>query len=57
LYDSWLLRLNRAGFKPLNYQDFQVTLPDYVSSSVSEGLIRLNFEDVTVVSVMGYILK
>ncbi len=57
LYESWLLRLSRAGFKPLDYQDFQVSLPDYVSSSVSEGLVRLNFEDVTVVSVMGYILK
>jgi hypothetical protein len=48
--------LNRAGFKPLEYRDLHVHVPDYVDSSVSEGLVRFNYDDVTIVSVMGYVL-
>jgi hypothetical protein len=54
LYDSWILRMSRAGFKPMDLLDMQVVLPSYCESTVSEGLVRLNYDGVTVVSVMGY---
>jgi hypothetical protein len=56
LYDSWLLRMSRAGFKPLDMVDLRVELPPYCESSVSEGLVRLNYGGTTIVSVMGYSL-
>lgn len=56
LYDSWLLRLFKAGFKPVKSLDLEVTLPDYCSYSISEGLVRLDYDDTTVVAVMSYSL-
>ncbi len=56
-YDSWLLKLSKAGFKPFQFDDFRVSLPDHIDYSVSEGLVRMNYDDVTIVSVMGYSLK
>ena len=56
LYDSWLLRLSRAGFKPMDLLDLRMELPSYCEGSISEGLVRLNYEGVTIVSVMGYTL-
>lgn len=56
LYDSWLLRLSRAGFKPIDYHDIKVELPEYCSYSISDGLIRMNYDNTTVVAVFGYTL-
>jgi hypothetical protein len=56
LYDSWLLRLCKAGFKPIPFNDLRVSLPDHIDYSVSEGLVRMNYNGATIVSVMGYTL-
>ncbi len=56
LYDSWLLRLHRAGFKPCPYPDLQVKLPSYCRYSVSDGLVRLDYNDVTIVAVLAFSL-
>ena len=56
LYDSWLLRLSRAGFKPLDTCDLRIELPSYCGSSISEGQACLDYDNVTIVSVMGYSL-
>ncbi len=55
LYDSWLLRLYRAGFKPVDFLDVRIKLPGYSEYRVSEGLIRLNYNDTTIVAVFGYV--
>ncbi len=54
LYDSWLLRLFKAGFRPIDAVDMDVNLPEYCTSNVSEGLIRMNYNDTTVVAVLAY---
>jgi hypothetical protein len=57
LYDSWLLRLSKAGFKPLQFDDLKVSLPDHIDFSVSEGLVRMKYDGATIVSVMVYSLE
>lgn len=54
LYDSWLLRLYKAGFKPIELIDLKVELPDYCSYSISEGLVRLDYNNTTIVAVLGF---
>ncbi len=54
LYDSWLLRFHKAGFQPLPHADLCVELPDYCSHVVSDGLVRFNYRDVTIVAAMGF---
>ena len=56
LYDSWLLRLNKAGFKPVDFVDLKVELPPYCKYTISEGLVRMDYNDTTVVSVFAYTL-
>lgn len=53
-YDSWLLRLHKAGFKPVDKLDLEVEMPPYCTHAVSEGLIRLGYQGTTIVAVMGY---
>ncbi len=54
LYDSWLLRLHKAGFQPLAQADLCVDLPGYCSHLVSEGLVRFTYRDLTLVAAMGF---
>jgi hypothetical protein len=54
LYESWLLRLFKAGFKPLELGELSVQLPPYCEYSVSEGLVRMNYNDTTIVSMMAF---
>ena len=56
LYDSWLLRLNRAGLKPFDGARPHVDLPAGCAAIVSEGLVRLNYRETTVVAVFAYTL-
>jgi hypothetical protein len=54
LYDSWLLRLFKAGYKPIEPDEISIELPAYCRYTVSEGLVRLNYNDTTIVSVMAF---
>ncbi len=54
LYDSWLLRLFKAGYKPFNAGDLSVEMPPYCQYTVSDGLVRLNYNDTTIVAVMAF---
>ncbi len=54
LYDSWLLRLFKAGYKPFDVAELSVQLPPYCQYDVSEGLVRLNYNDTTIVAVMAF---
>lgn len=54
LYDSWLLRLFKAGFKPLDLGELSVQLPEYCQYDVSEGLVRLNYNGTTIVAMMAF---
>ena len=54
LYDSWLLRLFKAGYKPFETEGLSVELPPYCRCDVSEGLVRLNYKDTTIVAVMAF---
>jgi hypothetical protein len=54
LYDSWLLRLFKAGFKPVDLGAVSAQLPPYCQYDVSEGLVRLNYNDITIVAVMAF---
>jgi hypothetical protein len=54
LYESWLLRLFKAGYKPFDPGDFSVELPPYCRYDVSEGLVRLDYNDTTIVAVMAF---
>ena len=56
LYDSWLLRLYRAGYKPFDFKDLTVELPDYCQYSVSEGIVRMDYNNITIVAVMAFSL-
>jgi len=54
LYDSWLLRLFKAGFKPVDLGAIPVKLPPYCQYDISEGLVRLNYNDTTIVAMMAF---
>jgi hypothetical protein len=56
LYDSWLLRLNKAGLRPFDRVKPLVSLPANCAAIVSEGLVRLNYRDTTIVAVFAYTL-
>lgn len=53
-YDSWLLRLTRAGFRPFDFTNLHVELPSYCDFTVSEGIVRMNYNDLAIVAVFGY---
>jgi len=54
LYDSWLLRLFKAGYKALDLGDPDVQLPPYCQFDVSDGLMRMKYRDVTIVALMAF---
>jgi hypothetical protein len=53
-YDSWLLRLFKAGFKPVDLGAVSVKLPPYCQHDVSDGLVRLKYNDTTIVVMMAF---
>jgi len=53
LYESWLLRLHRAGFKPVDFTGLRLDLPVYCQYSITEGLVRMNYNDITIVAVLA----
>jgi hypothetical protein len=54
LYDSWLLRLFKAGFKPVDLGELSVKLPPCCHYDISEGLVRLDYNDTTIVAMMAF---
>ena len=52
-FESWLLRLHRAGFKPIAAPEIPVSLPEYCRLKVSDGLVRMDYRDLTVVAVFA----
>ena len=54
LFDSWLLRLKRAGLKPFDGVRPSVDLPVGCSAVISEGITRLNYRETTIVAVFAY---
>ena len=54
LYDSWLLRLFKAGYKPFELGEPPIQLPPYCEYSVSDGLVRMNYNNTTIVSMMAF---
>ena len=54
LYDAWLLRLFKAGFKPVDLGEVSVKLPPYCQYDTSEGLVRLNYNGTTIVAMMAF---
>jgi hypothetical protein len=55
-YESWLLRLHRAKFQPVSSDTIKVELPDHFQWDASEGLVRMSYDGVPIVSVMAYSL-
>lgn len=53
-YESWLLRLAKAGLRPFPGGDLTVALPDYCSAIVREGLVRLCYRGVPLIAVFAY---
>ncbi len=53
-YESWLLRLHRAGFSPARKATLSPELPGYCSSSSAEGLVRLEYNGIPIVAVMAF---
>jgi len=53
-YESWLLRLTKAGFKPHPAIPLDITLPDYCWAIEREGLVRLGYKDQALIAVFAY---
>jgi hypothetical protein len=53
-YESWLLRLAKAGLRPFPGAELTVALPDYCSAIVREGLVRLCYRGVPLIAVFAY---
>lgn len=53
-YESWLLRLTKAGLRPVPGIDLSITLPDYCWAIVREGLVRLGYQGIPLIAVFAY---
>ncbi len=53
-YESWLLRLTKAGFKPYPTIPLDVSLPDYCWTNEREGLVRLGYRDEALIAAFAY---
>ncbi len=53
-YESWLLRLTKAGLRPASGIDLSITLPDYCWAIVRDGLVRLGYHGVPLIAVFAY---
>lgn len=54
LYTDWLLKLHRAGFEPYECDGLLADLPDYCQYDVSDGVVRLDYSDTTIVAVLSF---
>lgn len=54
LYEDWLLRLTRAGFEPAPFATFTHDLPAHSALDIADGIARLDFQGLTIISVFAY---
>lgn len=53
-YESWMLRLAKAGFAPYDAIPLRIDLPPYCSARVDPGLVRLGYRDLALIAVFAY---
>jgi hypothetical protein len=56
-YESWLLRLTKAGFRPyldVPHQQISTDMPSHCTTATSDGLVRMGYKDVHLVAVFAY---
>jgi hypothetical protein len=53
-YESWLLRLTKAGLRPAPAIASEIALPDYCWTIVRDGLVRLGYRGVPLIAVFAY---
>lgn len=54
-YESWLLRLAKAGFVPYERGlKINIDMPSYCTAALSSGLTRLGFQDPYLIAVFAY---
>jgi hypothetical protein len=53
LYETWLLRFARAGFKPITHFRPELNLPETCEAETSDGMVRLGFAGTCILSVFA----
>jgi hypothetical protein len=53
-YESWLLRLTKAGLRPYPKIDLEIGLPDYCWAIERDGLVRLGYREEALIAVFAY---
>ncbi len=53
-YDSWLLRLTKAGLRPYPTIPLDIELPDYCWAIEREGLVRLGYRGEALIAAFAY---
>ncbi|MCB9796764.1 MAG: hypothetical protein H6741_29035 [Alphaproteobacteria bacterium] len=56
-YESWLLRLTRAGFSPAEPIDVRFSLPSYCEAEVDDGLVRLGYAGTPIIAVFATTMR
>lgn len=54
LYDSWLLRLAKAGLRPYPAIPLDIDLPDYCWAIERQGLVRLGYRGEALIAAFAY---
>lgn len=53
-FESWLLRLAKAGLRPYPRAPLEVSLPAYATAQQADGLVRMGYRDQPLVAVFAY---
>lgn len=53
-YDSWLLRLAKAGLRPYPAIPLRIELPDYCWAIERQGLVRLGYREEALIAAFAY---
>jgi GRAS domain family len=53
-FESWLLRLVKAGFTPYERVDVSPALPAYCTTAVGDGMVRLGYRGLALIAVFAY---
>ncbi|OIP40066.1 MAG: hypothetical protein AUK47_09010 [Deltaproteobacteria bacterium CG2_30_63_29] len=52
--ESWILRLAKAGFEPVQFTDVSVNLPEYCDCEVGDGLARMSYYCTNLVTAFAF---